>query len=326
MVEEVAPGIYWLPIPLPGSLLGSVNSYVLKGRERSVIIDPGMNLDLCMKAMDEGLRYIGVDAGKSDFFITHTHPDHFPLVSRLLGEGSVIYLDEREAEVLDRLKSGVVFANLKEFAARSGFPDTDLQEILPRDITDHSAVEREWPFRFVREGDELNAGDYRFRCISTPGHSPGHTCLYEPTNRLFLAGDHLLSGITPGVQTRISPEDPLAAYLAALDRIYSLDVRLVLPGHREPFANFRERIDELKEHHRVRSAEIAAEMKDGAKSVYEIASRVTWSVVDADSWDAAPNFQKLLATGETLAHLRYLENKGVVRHEMRDDILMFSLA
>ena len=64
--------------PCPGTLLGSVNAYVIKGRERNLIIDPGMNLDACMQTMDEGLRQIGVDAATSDFFITHSHPDHFP--------------------------------------------------------------------------------------------------------------------------------------------------------------------------------------------------------------------------------------------------------
>ena len=106
MVEEVAHSLYRIPIPLPGSLLGSVNAYVIKGRERNLIIGPGMNLDPCMETMDEGLRRIGIDAATSDFFITHSHPDHFPLVSRLMGEGSVIYIDRREAEVLERREIG----------------------------------------------------------------------------------------------------------------------------------------------------------------------------------------------------------------------------
>jgi glyoxylase-like metal-dependent hydrolase (beta-lactamase superfamily II) len=325
MVEEIALSFYRIPIPLPGSPLGSVNAYAVKGRERSLIIDPGMNLDPCMQAMDEGLRRIGVDAAESDFFITHSHPDHFPLVSRLMREGSVIYIDRREAEVLERLRSGAMFVNLQNLARLSGFPESDMREILPQEVTRQSDIEQVWPFRFVKDSDQINVGDYRFRCVTTPGHSPGHTCLYEPTSRLLLAGDHLLYDITPGIQARFDTDDPLRDYLQSLDNIYPLDVRLVLPGHRDPFTRFKERIDELKEHHRARASEIMAELEHGGKDVYEIASGITWSVVDSDSWVSAPDLQKLLATGETLAHLKYLEGIGAVRREVRGERIIFFL-
>jgi glyoxylase-like metal-dependent hydrolase (beta-lactamase superfamily II) len=35
--------------------------------------------------------------------------------------------------------------------------------------------------------------------IETPGHSPGHCCLYEPNKRILFSGDHLLKEITPNV-------------------------------------------------------------------------------------------------------------------------------
>ena len=58
---------------------------------------------------------------------------------------------------------------------------------------------------------------------------------------------------------------------------------------------------------------------------YEIASGITWSVVDSDSWDSTPDLQKLLATGETFAHLRYLEGNGSVRREVHGERIMFFL-
>jgi glyoxylase-like metal-dependent hydrolase (beta-lactamase superfamily II) len=326
MVEEIAPGVFRMPIPLPGSILGSVNAYAVKGRERSLIVDPGMDLDPCMREIDEGLRRIGIDAAESDFFITHAHPDHFPLVARLIRAGSVIYIDRREAESRERAISGAMFAVIREFLRAAGFPDTDLREILSPEITQPSPVKEAWPFTFVKDGYQIGVGDYRFHCVSTPGHSPGHTCLYEPASGILLAGDHLLWDITPGIQARIDREDPLADYLDSLDRVYPLDVRVVLPGHRDPFTRFRERIDELKEHHRERGAEIASELKGGGRGVYELASRITWSVVDAGSWDAVPDLQKLLATGETFAHLKHLEATGALRSEMRDGRIIFFLA
>ena len=69
-----------------------------------------------------------------------------------------------------------------------------------------------------------------------------------------------------------------------------------------------------------------AELKDGGKAVYEIASRITWNVVDSDSWDSVPDLQKLLATGEAFAHLKYLENRGILRREMEGEKILFFLA
>jgi len=326
MVEEIAPSLYRILIPLPASLLNSVNVYVIKGQERSLIIDTGMNLDLCMEAMEEGLRTINVDAAESDFFITHSHPDHFALVARLLGERSVIYIERREAESYKKVRSGEMFAEFRIFARLTGFPGRDLAKILPPEVAQPSDLDEVWPFRFVNDGDALKAGDYHFRCITTPGHSPGHTCLYDPAGRLLLAGDHLLWDITPGVQARSDTADPLLGYLESLDRIYPMDVRLVLPGHRDPFSRFRERIDEIREHHRARAVEIMAELKEGPKGVYEVASSITWSVADSDSWGSVPDLQKLLATGEAFAHLKYLEGRGALHSEVRRGRIMYSLA
>jgi len=240
-------------------------------------------------------------------------------------EGSVIYIDRREAEVLETVRSGAMFADFQKFAGLTGFPDSDLGEVLPPELTRRPDIEQVWPFRFVKDADRLRVGDYLFRCVTTPGHSRGHTCLYESTSRLLLVGDHLIGDITPGIQARIDLDDPLRDYLESLDKIYPLDVRLVLPGHHDPFAGFRERIDEMKEHHRARASEIMAELEDGGKDVYEVASGITWNVADSDSWASVPDLQKLLATGETFAHLKYLEGQGVLRREVRGGRIIFSL-
>jgi glyoxylase-like metal-dependent hydrolase (beta-lactamase superfamily II) len=326
MVQEIAAGLYRIPIPLPGSLLGSVNAYVVKGRERHLIIDTGVNHDLCMQAMNDGLRSIDVDPAKTDFFVTHAHPDHFDLIPRFVREGSVIYLDELESDMLQSVKTGAMFADFRHFARLTGFPPgRDLESLLPPELTQLLNVKEDWPFRFVKNADQITCGDYRFRCITTPGHTRGHTCLYEPASRLFFAGDHLLGDITPGIQARVERDNPLRDYLKSLEEIFPLDVRLVLPGHGEPFSGFRQRIDELKEHHRARAAEIMAELENGSKGVFEVASGISWSVVNANSWESVPDLQKLLATGETFAHLQYLEGKGTLCREVAEGQIMFSL-
>ncbi len=49
MIEEVTKYFYRVEIPLPGNPLKSINSYILKGRGRNLIIDTGMNQEECME-------------------------------------------------------------------------------------------------------------------------------------------------------------------------------------------------------------------------------------------------------------------------------------
>ena len=69
MSEEILPSLYRIKVPLPGSPLKATNSYVIKGTERSLIIDTGWRED-CMRALVSGLKKCGVDLRQADFFIT----------------------------------------------------------------------------------------------------------------------------------------------------------------------------------------------------------------------------------------------------------------
>jgi metal-dependent hydrolase (beta-lactamase superfamily II) len=83
MSEKILPNLYRIKVPLPGSPLKATNSYVIKGTERSLIIDTGWNREDCMTALISGLKECGVDSSQADFFVTHMHADHSGLVSTL---------------------------------------------------------------------------------------------------------------------------------------------------------------------------------------------------------------------------------------------------
>ncbi len=327
VIEEVGEGVYRVEVPLPSDLLlGSINSYVVKGRERSLIVDAGLNRDVCMEAVQEALATLGVDLARTDFFITHHHGDHFGLVPRLVRDGSWIGITSIDAAVVKDILSGVFFEGLFDFARESGFPQERIEGLLPPGrAQDYIASAGALPFRYVEDGDTLQVGDYRFRCLTTPGHSSGHACLYEPRRRILFSGDHVLGDITPGIQARHEEENPLEAYLRSLEKISGLEVDLVLPGHRGPFGNLEERIHDLRDHHRARAEETAAALRAGARTGYEVASLLTWNVVDSEGWESFPVLQKFFAMGEAVAHLRYLEGKGRVRSESRGRLTVYSL-
>ena len=46
-----------------------------------------------------------------------------------------------------------------------------------------------YPKKFLSHGDILTLGKSSFEILFTPGHSPGHICLYNKENNLLIAGD-----------------------------------------------------------------------------------------------------------------------------------------
>jgi glyoxylase-like metal-dependent hydrolase (beta-lactamase superfamily II) len=175
------------------------------------------------------------------------------------------------------------------------------------------------------EGDEITSGDYHFKCIDTPGHSPGHMCLYDPQKKLFLSGDHILIDITPNITNWADLENSLKSYLDNLKKVYDFDINLVLPGHRNLIRDHRKRIDELFEHHRDRLNEVLAALKEGEKTAWQIAPHISWDI-DFRAWEDFPPVQKWFALGETMAHIDYLKAEGKIKDREENGRVLFSLA
>jgi hypothetical protein len=49
-----------------------------------------------------------------------------------------------------------------------------------------------------------------------------------------------------------------------------------------------------------------------------------WDII-ADDWGAFPIMQKWFATGEAIAHLKYLEDEGLAERKQLDEQIIFSL-
>jgi glyoxylase-like metal-dependent hydrolase (beta-lactamase superfamily II) len=300
MIQEIFKNIYKLEIPIFNSPLEALNSYVIKGLERSLIIDTGLNQEECMNSMQAGLREIGVDLRETDFFITHIHPDHIGLVPRLATDTTRIYFNQPEA---DWIRMGINWNDFIPLARSNGFPEEELQMALQ--IQHGFEFIEDWhlPFHILKEGDTIGIGENVFRCIETPGHSRGHMCLYEANKKIFVSGDHILSDITSGIQLWSNDWDPIKEYLESLEKVDQLDIGLMLPGHRDMIRNYRERIQELKLHHERRSKEIVSILEKGNKNAFQIGSQMSWDI-SCDSWDRFPFLQKCFAVGEAIAHLK----------------------
>ena len=318
--EEIAPNWYRLRIPLPDTPLKELNSYVLKGRERNLIIDTGLNRTACLEAMQQGLKSLDVDLQRTDLFITHLHADHIGLVAELASPRSAVFLSRPDAM---HIREWTGFDSMISYALFSGFPEEQLQEGLNRHPGFHFRPADLPSLTEISDTETLSYAGYELHCLPTPGHTPGHLCLVAPEQRILISGDHILGDITPNIQCWSDARNPLQAYLQSLKDCKELDVDLVLPGHRELVRDCHQRIHELETHHAQRLAEIITILEGTTASPYTVASQMTWDFA-SNSWDDFPMAQKWFATGEANAHLRYLEEQGAIERSEQNGRLAFT--
>ena len=101
MVQEIAKNLFRIKVPLPETPLKYLNAYAVRSPQRSLVIDTGLNHDICLTALLEGLAAVGIGPGRADYFITHLHSDHFGLITRLAGEATRVFFNRPEAEIIE---------------------------------------------------------------------------------------------------------------------------------------------------------------------------------------------------------------------------------
>ncbi|MCP4003839.1 MAG: MBL fold metallo-hydrolase [bacterium] len=326
MVEKIMPGLYRIVLPLSGNPLREINSFVFTSPDRNLIVDTGMNRDECREAIESGLDSIGIDLERTDIIATHYHADHQGLVATLLKEGSRAFMGELDAAAISGdhdywTESGP----MGRLAVKAGFPGEVLRASLKNHPGFKDGPKESVDYVGLKDGDSFPIGDFNLTVVTTPGHTGGHICLHEPTAKFLISGDHILGDITPNLQAWGYDEDPLGDFESSLERTRKLDIDLCLPGHRSLIENCSERIDELLEHHRDRADEVVSILRDEPLNAYDIAGRMSWDI-RARSWEEFPIMQRWFATGEAIAHIRYLEKKGLIerRSEGELDIYMTS--
>jgi glyoxylase-like metal-dependent hydrolase (beta-lactamase superfamily II) len=266
----------------------------------------------------------------TEILFTHFHVDHVGLIPRFKEASKTLRLSIHHIEI-ELSKHMSKDLNYKEimgtFLEANGAPSSmaiNLERFHPAFFAVKAYQELAANALPVMDGQNVPIGDYSFKVLWTPGHSPGHICLYEPSSKILVSGDHVLPKITPHVSQFLENTDPLTDYLNSLRKIEELDVEAVLPAHEEIFSNLRRRIEQLRYHHKQRLIEIFDGLRAGRSTAYELASKVHWSV-NCKCWDEFPSFQKYLAVGETVAHLNLLEQKGQVKRKKINQVIFYEI-
>jgi glyoxylase-like metal-dependent hydrolase (beta-lactamase superfamily II) len=312
LVDEVAPQIHRIPLPLPGDALHSVNVYAIVQDGDVTLIDAGWSHGPGLSVLEDALEKLGVGAeAVGRVLVTHMHRDHYTLGMALRGRyGTQILLGRGEEESLDAVMRGSGDGTrelLAPWGAETLLAELDAEEPPPPSIF-------EAPDGWIDGPMDLVVGQRILRAIPTPGHTRGHLVFADLRAGLLFSGDHVLPRITPSIGYEpVRAALPLADFMASLHLVLQLPDLLVLPAHGDPGARSHIRVGELLDFH-VRRLEQTAEVVTRADglSVMEVAQRLTWTRRDR-RFDDLDVRNRLFAVAETAAHLDLLVRDRVLQ-------------
>lgn len=319
-VEPLSETVLSIPVPLPTPMRYTL-VYALRSARGVVLLDTGTDSDAGLRALTDGLARWRLELRDVEgVVVTHAHTDHLGLARRVVeGSGAWLGMSRLEAESLPaRHGTADDFGDaLRRDLRRKGVADGDTEDMVPDAAHTAAMFALGQPDRLYDDGDRIAGVEGDLRAVLTPGHTPGHLCLYERRQRLAFTGDHVLPRITSNVA--VQPRhgaDPLGEYLASLRRVGELDATEVLPAHEYRFAGLAARVREVTAHHAERLEEILGILAtaDGEPmTTWEAACACTWS----RTWDRPYGAAQRLAVGEIAAHLSYLERRHrVVRGQV----------
>ena len=141
------------------------NTYIIyDDTKECIIIDPGCYTKEEKKILKEFILNEGLKPMK--VVNTHCHIDH------ILGNKFVI--EEWDLELYIHKEDLSLLENAGNIGKMYGLENYE---------------ESPLPQHFLSKGDIIVCGNNKLEILFTPGHAPGHICLYNKENNILLAGD-----------------------------------------------------------------------------------------------------------------------------------------
>jgi len=314
-VEELAGDLWSIPVPIPDNPLRYVSSYAFGTGAGLVLLDTGWDADESWQALVAGLESIG--ASPRDVLgvlVSHMHFDHVGLAGRVRdASGAWVAMHPADREVLAGgrfIDPQIAVAQETAFLRILGAPASEAAAAVGPAAGYARFSRLAVPDRELCDGDLADVPGWRLRAVHTPGHTPGHLCFVDELSQRLFSGDHILPRITPNISLfPVGDGEPLAAYLASLDKVRDLDVDEIMPAHEWRFRGLAERADGIAAHHERRLAELhAAIAAHPGETSWFLAGKLTWS----RSWDQYSGRMRITAVTETAAHVVELVRRGLV--------------
>jgi glyoxylase-like metal-dependent hydrolase (beta-lactamase superfamily II) len=195
------------------------NIWHVRGRERDMLVDSGMGV--------VSLReHVPLVTEKNCVAVaSHTHFDHI---------GSHHEFFDR---VVHRAESELLAAPTRANTLADPYVTDDIFTRLPPEpyVSAEYSVKAAPALRIVEDGDLIDLGDRHFEVVHTPGHSPGGIALFERASGVLFSGDIVYDGplIEDAYHSNIDD------YIASMERLLRLPVRIVHGGHFPSFGRER---------------------------------------------------------------------------------------
>lgn len=315
---EVADGLFWIRMPMPGRL-NHINVWLLGDGAGWTIVDTGI-FDKGVQGHWESIfaRYLG---GKpvTRVIATHLHTDHTGLAGWLTERWDCPLWMSRSDFYMCRVMAADRPSDVPEdairFYRRAGFTEERLEGYRRR-FGQFGASIAPLPagYRRISDGQYLEIGGREWRAVIGHGHSPEHVCLYCPELKIIIGGDQLLPKITPNVSVQPSEPcaDPLRDWLASCSRFRELlpPNLLVLPAHENLYEGVHERLTALIDWHEV-ALEKLYDLCDVPKRAVDVFPALFKSEIN--------DYSYFPATGESLAHLHCALGRRMLTVEEDDN-------
>jgi glyoxylase-like metal-dependent hydrolase (beta-lactamase superfamily II) len=221
------------------------NAWFVRGRDRDLLIDTGNGVGSLPPVVAE----LQEDPGRDVVAVaTHHHLDH---------AGGLREFSIRAAHRLDvpaislgddspALVSSAFDADFRAAIEVDGYrlPPV-LVDAVPYDGFDVEGFTFEGTesIRVLEEGSVIDLGDRHLEVLHLPGHTPGSIGLWESAAGILFSGDAVYRD---DVLLDELPDSSIPDYLASIERLRGLPVRVVHGGHDPSFGRGRllERCDE----------------------------------------------------------------------------------
>jgi glyoxylase-like metal-dependent hydrolase (beta-lactamase superfamily II) len=152
----------------------------------------------------------------------------------------------------------------------------------------------------LQDGAVIRAGGVRLDVLHTPGHAPDHVCVVLGEEDALFSGDLIMSGSTVVI---VPPEGDMRAYLASLERLRTMPLARIYPGHGEPIDRPAQIIEHYLQHRRRRERQILEALAVGPARISSLVARIYAEV---------PTALHPMATQSVYAHLLKLKAEGTV--------------
>ncbi|ASV69783.1 MBL fold metallo-hydrolase [Cytobacillus sp. FSL W7-1323] len=158
---------------------------------------------------------------------------------------------------------------------------------------------------YLSDHEEISIGDESLIALHLPGHSSGHLSFYLPSKKILLAGDNLIEKGTSWIGT---PDGNMKDYFITLEKIKSLSLTMVGPGHGDWINNPYEHIDYVLNRRIQREEQILQILKENEPLLlHEITNKIYAGHIHPSN--------KVVAEKTTEAHLiKLIEERKVIQN------------